>query len=456
MTTSDDDKAARAIAKSDGGVLRRAVAASALGNATEWFDYGIYAYGVTYISAALFPGEAQEATLFALATFAISFLVRPLGGLFWGPLGDRFGRKFVLALTILMMAGATFCVALLPTYEAAGFWAPLLLVILRMVQGFSTGGEYGGAATFMAEYAPDKRRGFFGSFLEFGTLAGFSLGALLMLGCSLMLGDGAMHDWGWRLPFLVAAPLGLVGMYLRSKIEDTPVFRELEDVEQHKLEERSSLIVLFTRHLRPLLAMGGLVIALNVVNYTLLSYMPTYLERRLGLSTQEALIVPIIGMLIMMVFLPFAGALSDRHGRKPLWWASLVGLFILVIPTYHLMATGFAGAVVGFIVLGLLYAPQLATISATFPAMFPTQVRFAGFALSYNVATSIFGGTAPALNSWLIGRTGDEMMPAYYMMASCVVGMIALVFVIETAGQSIRGRQTPGTEASRLELAAKG
>ena len=196
MTLSDDDRAARAIAKSDGGVLRRAVAASALGNATEWFDYGIYAYGVTYISAALFPGEAQQATLFALATFAISFLVRPLGGLFWGPLGDRYGRKFVLALTILMMAGATFCVAILPTYEAAGFWAPLLLVILRMVQGFSTGGEYGGAATFMAEYAPDKRRGFFGSFLEFGTLAGFSLGALLMLGFSLLLGDAAMHDWG--------------------------------------------------------------------------------------------------------------------------------------------------------------------------------------------------------------------------------------------------------------------
>ena len=179
-------------------VLHRAVAASAIGNATEWFDYGIYAYGVTYISAALFPGEAQEATLFALATFAVSFLVRPLGGLFWGPLGDRFGRKSVLALTIMMMAAATLCVGLIPSYERIGFWAPLLLVLLRMVQGFSTGGEYGGAATFMAEYAPDARRGFFGSFLEFGTLAGFSLGAVLMLSFSLLLSDEAMHGWGWR------------------------------------------------------------------------------------------------------------------------------------------------------------------------------------------------------------------------------------------------------------------
>lgn len=206
--------------------LRRAIGASAMGNATEWFDYGIYAYGVTYLSAALFPGSTDEATLFALATFAISFLVRPLGGLFWGPLGDRLGRKSVLALTILMMSGATLCVGLIPSYDRIGFWAPTLLVVLRMIQGFSTGGEYGGAATFMAEYAPDSKRGWCGSFLEFGTLAGFSAGALLMLGFSLALGDEAMHAWGWRIPFLVAAPMGLIGLYLRSRMEDTPVFRE--------------------------------------------------------------------------------------------------------------------------------------------------------------------------------------------------------------------------------------
>ena len=210
-------------------VLKKAVAASAIGNATEWFDYGIYAYGVTYISAAIFPGDTQQATLLALMTFAVSFLVRPLGGLVWGPLGDRLGRRQVLAITILMMAGATLCVGLVPSYAAIGFWAPVLMVLLRMIQGFSTGGEYGGAATFMAEYAPRRSRGFFGSFLEFGTLAGFSCGALLMLGFSLVLNDDAMSTWGWRLPFLVAAPLGLVGVYLRSRLEDTPIFRELAE-----------------------------------------------------------------------------------------------------------------------------------------------------------------------------------------------------------------------------------
>ena len=416
--------------------LHRAVAASALGNAVEWFDYGIYAYGVTYISAALFPGDTEEAILFALATFAISFLVRPLGGLFWGPLGDRIGRKSVLAMTILLMAGATFAVGLIPSYASIGFWAPALLILLRMLQGFSTGGEYGGAATFMAEYAPDDRRGFYGSFLEFGTLAGFSFGAALMLGYSLHLGDQAMHEWGWRIPFLIAGPIGLIGMYVRSKMEDTPIFRE--EMASAERRQPPGLGVLIRDYWRPLLVVGGLVVALNVVNYSLLSYMPTYLQRRIGLSNEEALLVPIVGMLFMMLFLPFAGALSDRVGRRAMWRWSLIGLLLGVVPLYMLIGTGFTGALIGFMALGLLYVPQLATISATFPAMFPTAVRFAGFAIAYNISTSIFGGTAPIVGSGLISLTGDPLMPAYYMMLACLVGLAALRYMPETAGRSLR------------------
>lgn len=426
-------------------LLKRAIAASAIGNATEWFDYGIYAYGVTYISAALFPGDTAEATLFALATFAISFLVRPLGGLFWGPLGDRIGRKTVLAWTIILMSVATLCVGLLPSYDTIGWWAPAILIFLRMVQGFSTGGEYGGAATFMAEYSPDHSRGFCGSFLEFGTLAGFSLGAFLMLGCSLALGDEAMYEWGWRLPFFVAAPLGISGMYLRSKMEDTPVFREL--AENSEPEASVPLKELFVDYWKPLLLLGGLVVALNVVNYTLLAYMPTFMSHTLGMSNNASLLVPLLAMLIMMVLLPYAGSLSDRYGRKAMWWVSLVGLFVLAIPMFRLMETGSVGALVGLAVLGLFYIPQLGTISATFPAMFPSHVRYCGMAIAYNVSTSIFGGTAPMMNDWLVGLTGDHAVPAYYMMGSCVVGMIVLVFVTETAGHSIRGKGIPGEDA---------
>jgi MFS family permease len=431
------------------------MAASAMGNATEWFDYGIYSYGLSYVSAALFPGSTAQATLFALATFAISFLVRPLGGLFWGPVGDRLGRKHVLSLTIIMMSIATLCVGLLPTFAHIGWWAPALLIVLRLVQGFSTGGEYGGAATFMAEYAPDHKRGFCGSFLEFGTLAGFSLGAFLMLGCSLVMGSDTMHAWGWRLPFLVAAPLGIIGLYLRTRMEDTPVFRELAEAAHH--EERTGLPLkqVLVQFWRPMLLLGGLVVALNVVNYVLLAYMPTFMHQQLHLSDNMSLLVPLLGMLTMMVLLPFSGSLSDRIGRKNVWWISLIGLFVAAVPMFMLMSHGIAGALIGFAVLGLLYVPQLASISAMFPAMFPTQARYAGMAIAYNVSTSLFGGTAPMASDWLIARTGTTLVPAYYMMAACAVGMLALIFVRETAGCSLRGRETPGTPGALAAAALR-
>ena len=436
----------------DPAVVKKAIAASAVGNFTEWFDYGLYAYGVSYIAVAIFPGEGATKTLLALVTFAVSFLFRPLGGFVWGPLGDRLGRRRVLAITILLMACATLCVGLVPSYAAIGLWAPALMVLLRIVQGFSTGGEYGGAATFMAEYAPARRRGILGSFLEFGTLAGFSAGALMMLVFSVALSDDQMHTWGWRVPFLLAAPLGLVGLYLRSRLDETPAFKELEESGEREDAVGGEFRDLIREYWAPILRLGGLVIALNVVNYTLLSYMPTYLETAIGLSTDMSLVVPIIGMLSMMVFLPFAGLLSDRIGRKPVWWISLVGLFVAGVPMFMLMSVNVVGAIIGFAVLGLLYVPQLATISATFPAMFPTQVRFAGFAIAYNVATALFGGTAPVLNDWLVGLTGNNLVPAFYMMLACVVGAIALIGLPETARCPINSTEIPGTPEAPAPL----
>ncbi|MEE1621302.1 MFS transporter [Zafaria sp. Z1313] len=419
--------------------IRKATAASAMGNATEWFDYGVYAVAVTYITAHFFPAEGG--TAMALATFAISFLVRPLGGLVWGPLGDKLGRKTILAATILLMSGATFLIGVLPTFEAIGIWAPILLVLLRMLQGFSTGGEYGGAATFMAEYSPDRKRGFFGSFLEFGTLGGFALGTAVMLVLQVALSDEAMMEYGWRIPFLLALPMGLIGLYLRSKLEDTPVFQELE--ERGEVEQGGSLKALVAEYWRPMLVMAGLVIALNVVNYTLISYMPTYLEQQLGLEAQSTLAVILVGEVAMMAVIPFAGGLSDKIGRKPMWYISLIGLLVMSLPMFWLMGQSFLLAMLGFAVLGLLYIPQLATITATFPAMFPSHVRFAGFAITYNLATAVFGGTAAYVNEAAIGATGNLLFPAMYMMGACVIGLVAVKFMPETAGASLRGTEIP-------------
>ncbi|MFF0545962.1 MFS transporter [Nocardia thailandica] len=432
-------------------VLHRAIGASAIGNAVEWFDYGVYAYLATHIAAALFPGGDEGAgVIYTLLGFAVSFLIRPIGGIIWGPLGDRIGRRRVLATTIVLMASSTLAVGLIPSYETIGIAAPILLYVLRMVQGLSAGGEYGGAATFMAEYAPDRRRGFYGSFLEVGTITGFTLGNALALLLVNVLDDATMQSWGWRLPFLVAAPLGLIGMYLRSRVQDTPVFRECD--EQGETETAGTVYRdLLTKYLRPVLTLFGLVIALNVVNYTLLSYTPTYLGKTIGMTESDALLVPLFGQLAILVLLPFFGALSDRVGRRPLWLFSCLALMVAVVPVYQLIGTSLTGAIAGFAILGVLYAPQLATISATFPAMFPTIVRFAGVAIGYNVATSLFGGTAPAINESVIQATGNTLVPAFYMLGACAVGVVAACFLVETNGVSLRGTKVPGTPAAIAE-----
>lgn len=425
-------------------LLRKAIGASAIGNATEWYDYGVYAATTTYLTQAFFPGDLG--TIGTMLGFAISFVLRPLGGMVWGPIGDRIGRKAVLAMTILLISGATALIGVLPTEAVVGIWAPILLITLRVVQGFSTGGEYGGAATFMAEYAPDHKRGKYGSFLEFGTLAGFVMGTAFVLVLELFLTDDQMQQWGWRVPFLFALPLGLIGLYLRNQMNDTPVFTEMEQKDAIEGSAWQAFRSLLTTYWQPILVMFGLVIALNVANYTLLAYQPTYLKTTIGMTETTGTMVILIGELAMMACIPFFGAWSDKIGRKPMWWGSLIGLFVFALPMYWLMGKGLAWAIVGFVVLGLLYIPQLSTISATFPAMFPTQVRYAGFAISYNVATAAFGGTAPLINDAVTANEGWELFPAAYMMLACAIGMIALPFLRETAGCSIRGTEVPGDE----------
>ncbi|MGQ4596631.1 MFS transporter [Nocardia sp. R6R-6] len=408
-----------------------------MGNATEWFDYGVYAATATYLTDAFFPGELG--TLGTMLGFAISFVLRPLGGMVWGPLGDRIGRKAVLATTILLMAAATGAIGLLPTHAAVGVLAPLLLITLRVVQGFSTGGEYGGAATYLAECATDRRRGFLGSFLEFGTLAGFVGGSATVLACQLAFGSDAMHDWGWRIPFLIAIPLGLTGWYLRARLTESPVFSE---VAEHK-HPPGGLREVLTTYRRETLTLAGLVVALNVVNYTLLTYQPTYLQNTIGMGESATTAMMLVGQLVMMLVLPFFGRLSDAVGRRPMWLFSLVGLAVLAVPMYWLMGQGAGWAITGFIVLGLLYVPQLSTISSTFPAIFPTHVRYAGFALAYNVSTAAFGGTAPLINEAVLEATGWSLFPALYMVGASLIGLVAWAFLRETAGTSLRGTEVP-------------
>ncbi|MFD0414935.1 glycine betaine/L-proline transporter ProP [Streptomyces sp. NPDC127108] len=450
------------ITVTDEAAVRRAVKAASLGNAMEWFDFGIYSYLAVTIGHVFFPsGNDTVQLISSFATFAVSFLVRPLGGMVFGPMGDKIGRKKVLALTMILMAVGTFAIGLIPSYATIGFWAPVLLILFRLVQGFSTGGEYGGASTFIAEYAPDKRRGYFGSFLEFGTLAGYVGAAGLVTVLTTTLDDGAMEAWGWRIPFLVAGPLGLVGLYLRLRLDETPAFQKLEDQTYHSATEAASavetsakgdLAKIFREYWPTLILCVALVGAYNITDYMLLSYMPTYLTDELGYDDTHGLLILIATMVVLMLVINRIGVLSDRYGRKPLLMTGMAGFFVLSVPAFLLIKQGALVAVsAGMLMLGLSLVCLLGTMSATLPALFPTPVRYGSLSVGYNLSASLFGGTAPLVITALISVTGTDMMPAYYAMAAAVVGIVAVACMKETAQRPLSG--SPPSVESKEEAA---
>lgn len=433
----------------DPALVRRAVKAAALGNAMEWFDFGVYSYIAVTLGKVFFPSGSPTAQLLStFGAFAAAFLVRPLGGTVFGPLGDRVGRQKVLALTMIMMAAGTFAIGLIPSYATIGVGAPVLLLAARLVQGFSTGGEYAGASTFIAEYAPDKRRGFFGSWLEFGTLAGYIGGAGLVTLLTALLSSDDLMAWGWRIPFLIAGPMGIIGLYLRMRLEETPAFAaEVEKAEAAR--PRVPLREMISGQWKALLLCMGLVLVFNVTDYMLLSYMPSYLTSELKYDETHGLLVVLGVMALMMVVQPFAGALTDRIGRRPLIAAGCAGFLFLSVPAVLLIRQGGLLAVaLGMGALGLLLVCFTAAMPAALPALFPTRVRYGSLSIGFNVSVSLFGGTTPLVVTALIGATGNMMMPAYYMMAAAVIGGAAVWFMAESAGRPLPG-SAPSVEPAR-------
>jgi MFS transporter, MHS family, proline/betaine transporter len=427
----------------DHALLKRAVGAMALGNAMEWFDFGVYSYIAVVLGKVFFPSSSPSAQLIAtFGTFAAAFLVRPIGGMVFGPLGDRIGRQRVLAMTMIMMAVGTFCIGLIPSYASIGIFAPVLLLVARLVQGFSTGGEYGGAATFIAEFSTDARRGFFGSFLEVGTLAGYILGAGTVAVLTTTLSHEALLSWGWRVPFMIAGPLGIVGLYIRMKLEETPAFKK--EAEAREADERSrpkqSFIELLAQQFRPMLQCVGLVLIFNVTDYMALSYLPSYLSATLHFDETHGLFLVLLVMMLMIPMTLFAGHLSDRIGRKPVMLSGCIGLFVLSIPALLLVRAGTVLPVFfGLLMLGALLSTFTGVMPSSLPALFPTRIRYGALAIGFNVSVSLFGGTTPLVTAWLVDATGNLMMPAYYLMAASVIGMMSVVALRETAKQPLPG-----------------
>lgn len=413
--------------------LKKVTFSSFLGNFIEWFDYASYSYLATVIATVFFPSDNQfVSTMNTFAVFALSFLVRPIGALFWGNMGDKKGRKWALAISILCMSGATFLIGCLPSYAMVGFLAPLLLLVLRMVQSFSASGEYAGAATFIAEYAPKNHRGFYCSMVPASTATGLLVGSLF---ASFMFNTwGAdssfVVDWGWRIPFWLAGPLGLITHYIREHLEDSPVYEKMQDDLKKKgmTGEQKPIRSLLTKHLkRTVISFGACM--LNAVGfYAVLTYLPNYLETVLMYDPGSASIITNVVLIVYIGFIFLSGRISDAFGRKKMLITACVGFIVCTVPAFILMGTmNFWVILLVELFMALLLTINDGTLSSYLNETFPTEVRFSGFAFSFNLANAIFGGSASYISFALISLTGDNLAPAYYMVVISVIALVAMI-----------------------------
>ena len=421
--------------------LRRAATASFLGNFVEWFDYAAYGYLATIIALTFFPQtDAATGLLATFAVFALSFIVRPIGGLVWGHFGDKYGRRSALAWSILIMTVSTFCIGLLPGYNHIGLWAPALLLLIRLVQGFSASGEYAGASAFLAEYAPQGKRGFYTSIVPASTAAGLLFGAVFVAALHALMTVENLHDWGWRLPFLLAAPFGLVGRYIRVSLQDSPKFLEMEKrLEAKECATHAPIRELLTVHRRAVVIGIGVTCLNAVAFYLLLSYMPTYLSTEMGMSESDSFIASTVSLATYIGLIFLMGKMSDRFGRKTMLVAASVLFLLLTFPLFGMLGNP---SLVVILMIQIAFGAILAMNDGTLPCflaeIFPTRVRFSGFAFSFNIANAVFGGTAPFIATWLIQLTGNKMAPAWYLLAAAAVALIAMLASRETAYKALQ------------------
>ncbi len=419
---------------------RRAVAAAVFGNVLEWYDFAVYAFLATLIARKFFPpGDEVVALLSAFLAYGLGFLARPLGAIVIGRMGDVSGRKNALLLTIFLMALGTVMIGVLPTYGSIGFLAPALLVVARLMQGFSAGGEWGGSTAYIVEWAPKNERGYYGSFQQSSVVAGLLLGSGIAAAFSTLLSADQMEAWGWRVPFLIGGLLGPVGLWMRRTIDETPAFKAVSE-DPHaarkaaEATESASGLVLAGRAF-------GFTIVWTVCFYVLLSYMPTWTQRQMHLSASAALWANTIGLLVLMAFIPLMGKLSDRYGRRPLLLACCIGFIIVPYPAFTFLVSGEAG-LGALIAVQILFAIMISTFSGAGPAaiaeIFPTHNRSTWMTTGYALSVALFGGFAPFISVWLIAHFASPTAHTYYLIAAAVISTLVIWRLRETAFDDLR------------------
>ncbi len=413
--------------------VRKNVVASMVGNVLEWYDFAIYGFVAPILGRKFFPADDAVASLLAaFGVFAVGCAARPLGGAIFGHIGDKVGRKPALLISVATMGLATFSIGILPDHFQLGATATVLLVVLRIAQGLSVGGEFTGSVVFVGEHAPAARRGYFASWPQFGCDGGFLLGSAVGATTSSVLGQAAMNSWGWRVPFLLGGAIAVVGGVLRRHMTEPPGLAEAE-------RTKAPVLVALRGHWRAMLRMICLILPGSVGFYTLFVYVASYLSETEHFTTAQALDINTVNLLFMMALtLPFA-YLSDRIGRRPMLVLFSSGMFLLSWPFWWLIHQGNFGSVLaGELGFGMLLAMGFAVLPATMIELFPAQVRSSGVSVGYNLCLGLFGGTAPLLAAFLVERTGDSFAPAYYLMAVALVSLGAVVGLRETVGERLR------------------
>jgi MHS family proline/betaine transporter-like MFS transporter len=415
----------------DPNTLRKVTRAAVAGTVIEWFDFAIYGFLAPILASTFFPTEDRILGLLqTFAVFAVAFALRPVGGAFFGRLGDRIGRKRVLATTVLLMSGGTAAIGVLPTYADIGIMAAVLLTLARCVQGFSAGGEYAGACTYLIEHAPAHRRARYASLLPAATFGSFALAAFVSYGLTATLTEDAMAAWGWRIPFLMAAPLGLVGYYIRRHLDESPVFRSIAE---DRATSHAPLRDTMRREWTSMVRLGGFIMLTALSFYTFSTYMTTFLTEVVGLESTGVLLSNVLALVAATIMAPIIGRISDAVGRKATMFAACGLLGGLAIPAYLLAGGGTLGhALLAQVMLAVGAVTANVVTAVLLSEIFPTAVRYTASAVTYNVSYAIFGGTAPFVATLLIATTGSTLAPAAYIVVIAVAAFGAALSLPET------------------------
>ncbi|MEM8681117.1 MAG: MFS transporter [Planctomycetota bacterium] len=402
------------------------IAAGTAGNVMEWYDFAVYGYFAATIGDLFFPADNPTTSLIAaFGVFAAGFLMRPLGAIVFGTIGDHVARKTALTISVFAMAIPTFIIGLLPTYAQAGVFAPIALVVLRLIQGLSVGGEFTTSIVFLVESSGRRHRGFAGSWSGFGATAGILLGSGVGAIITSVLSDEAVHTWGWRLPFLLGIGVGVAGLFARRHLPEPPAPPKNEQV-------HASLFVTFREHWQTILHIAFCCVASGVGYYVVFVYLVTYMQQVGGLSEAKALGINTLNMALVLTMLPVAGWLSDRIGRKPLLLCAAAGMILFSWPLlwlvhHHSVRCNFFGQLGFTVLIAMMSVVPVMMVEAS-----PRAVRCTVIALGYNLAVGLLGGTAPMMATWLISRTGNDLSPAFYMMGMATLSLIAILRLGET------------------------